>query len=261
MNECLAPARPSPRFRRFFGRYSERLIRKRFNAIRVERESLELLRGLKNDSGPILLAMNHASWWDPLVGLVLCERFLPHHTGSAPMELAQWETFRFMRKLGLFGVDPGHPDAFRAMVDHVKGLIDTTPRTVFVITPQGAFADVRTPVLVRPGLAALAAQIPHAKLLSVACEYAFWTDQRPEIFLRAAHIHRPQVLSTPAWHRAISRTMQHNQTCLAGLVVSRDPAAFELLISRRGSSVNPAYDLLAKLRGRSTEVRSREHTA
>lgn len=261
MSGCLAPARPSPRFRRFFGRYSVRLINKRFNAIRVERASVGVLNSLRDDPGPILLAMNHASWWDPLLGLVLCERFLPYHTGSAPMDMEQWKTFRFMRKLGLFGVDPGHPDALRAMVDHVSGLIEAMPRTVFVITPQGAFADVRTPVRVRPGLATLAAHLPHAKLYSIACEYAFWTDQRPEVFLRATQIQRPVAPTTPGWHRAITRAMQQNQADLAGLVVNRDPDAFDLLFTRSGSRVNPAYDLMARIRGRSTEVRSREHTA
>ncbi|RMH30451.1 MAG: hypothetical protein D6692_02045 [Planctomycetota bacterium] len=244
-----------------FGWYTTRLIKKRFNALRVERKSIEILNSLRDDKGPILLAMNHASWWDPLIGLVLCERFLPYHTGSAPMDMEQWKTFRFMRRLGLFGLDPGHPDALREMVDHVSGLVEARPRTVFVITPQGAFTDVRTPIRVRPGLATLATRLPHAKLYSVACEYAFWTDQRPEVFLRVTQVQRPVVSTIPGWQRAIKRGMQQNQDELGGLVVKRDPDAFDLLVACSGSRVNPAYDLMAKIRGRSTVVRSREHTA
>lgn len=44
---------------------------------------------------------------------------------------------------------------------------------------------------------------------------------------------------------------------LAAQVIRRDPEAFESLVSRRGASVNPAYDLLLRLRGRQGEIATR----
>lgn len=254
MPVAIAPARPSAGFRRVFAWYTRRLASKRFNAVRLTHESIETLDTAHRHDGPVILAMNHASWWDPLVGLLIAERFFPERPSAAPMAMEQWETFKFMRKLGIFGVETDHPGAMDRMGDHVGTLFREQPRTLLAITPQGEFADVRTPVRIRPGISAIAADQPAARVLSIALEYAFWTDQRPEVFVSAARIERPEANSTPAWHRAITRSMRANAQSLSEAVIARDPSRFVEPFERRGAGVNATYDTLAKLRGKSTRI-------
>ncbi len=254
MPNPIAPAKPSPGFRRVFAWYTRRLASKRFNAIRFERSSIAGLDAAHHHDGPIVLAMNHASWWDPLIGLLIAERFFPGRPSAAPMAMEQWETFRFMRKLGIFGVDPHHPDSMRLMADHVCRLFDRAPRSLLAITPQGEFADVRTQVRIRPGISSIAAARADAKVLSVSIEYGFWTDQRPEVFVKATEAERPDVPSTAAWHRSITRSMRTNAAALSGMVITRDPARFVEPFGRSGPGVNATYDALARLRGKPSRI-------
>ncbi|MEM9373205.1 MAG: hypothetical protein AAGA55_06135, partial [Planctomycetota bacterium] len=109
---------------------------------------------------------------------------------------------------------------------------------------------------IRPGISMIAARHPHVKLLTIAIEYAFWNDQRPEIFVRAAPVERPNTPGTPAWHRAIARAMRENASDLARGVIARDPAFFTEPFQRSSTRINPVYDAMARLRGRSTRLPS-----
>lgn len=254
MTEAITPAKHSAGFRRVFAWYTRRLVSKRFNAIRFTADSIAALESAHRHDGPIILAMNHASWWDPLLGLLISERFFQHRPSAAPMAMEQWNTFKFMRKLGIFGVHTDHPDAINQMTAHVETLFDEQHDTLLAITPQGEFADVRVPVRIRPGISSIAAVRPDAVIISVAFEYAFWTDQRPEVFVRASAVDRPEASSTAAWHRAITRSMRANAEALSEAVIARDPTRFVEPFERRGASVNRTYDTITKLRGQSAHI-------
>jgi hypothetical protein len=254
MSPTIAPARPSQRFRRVFAWYTRRLVSKRFATVRFDPDSIRTLEQHNLHDGPVVLAMNHASWWDPLLGLLIAERYFADRASAAPMAIEQWNTFKFMRKLGIFGVDTNQPDAMQRMAEHVGALFDREPRSLLAITPQGEFADVRLPVRIRPGTSAIAAARPDAKLIALAIEYTFWTDQRPEVFVRARTVERPDSISTAAWHRAITRSMRANAASLAASVIARDASRFTEPFAQHGAGVNRIYDAVAKLRGRSTRI-------
>ncbi|NBV62900.1 MAG: hypothetical protein EBR71_00200 [Planctomycetes bacterium] len=57
----------SPRFTAFFGWYVERKLRGAFHAVRILPESDAALQAMRAHAGPVLVALNHASWWDPLI--------------------------------------------------------------------------------------------------------------------------------------------------------------------------------------------------
>lgn len=253
------PAAYSARFSRFFGWYTRRLFNKRFAAVRLTPESGGVLEDAARRSGPLLIAMTHGSWWDPLIGLILAERFTPRRQPLAPMEHEQLAKFRFMTRLGIFGIDPDHPAALAHTTDYLLDRFRQTPETALWITPQGQFADPRAPIRLRPGLAALAARLEGPRVITIAIELAFWTEQRPEVFLRIASV-TPATTNTPGWHRAITTSMQHNADELARLVIARDPAAFVTLpLSRNAGTggVNPVYDLWLRLRGKDPKLNAR----
>jgi 1-acyl-sn-glycerol-3-phosphate acyltransferase len=261
----LTPATPSPRVQRVFAWYAERLLRRRFAAVRYAPGSEAALEAAASADAPILLVMSHASWWDPIVGAFLWRRWMPTRAAFAPMDAHELNRFRFMRKLGLFGIDPDDPRSLPVMVDYLRARVAESPRTLLAITPQGRFTDPRSPLVVRPGAAAVAARLAVRHAIAVAVEYAFWSDQKPEVFLRATPIAPPITPPVDAgpgvrgssrvgdWHEAISGTMARNGEALASLVVAREPAAFTDAL-RSKASIHPVYDLWLSMTGRGRSI-------
>lgn len=261
--EFAGPASPDPsvlwpaRRRRLsasiFSWWVGRMFRKRFHALRVASGTLEHLRALDAAPGPSMVLLSHSSWWDPLIGLILCRRVTPGRLPIAPMQLDQLRKFKVLRSLGMFGLDPDRPESLGAMVRHVREECRREPRTTLWITPQGEFADVRAPVRVRPGAAAVAAELEGVRVVAIAIELAFWTDRRPEVLLRVTPV-TAGTSTLMGWQRAIQSAMEQNAAELARLVIARDPAAFELLVGGRGAATHPVYDLWLRLTGRGTMV-------
>lgn len=250
----LIDGRPSPLVSRWFTRYAARMLRRQFASVRLTPGGREVLEDAARSEGPLILAMNHASWWDPIVGAALMGRFFADRPALTPMADTELRRFRFMRRLGMFGIDQTRRDALRRLTSYALDRFETEPRSVLCITPQGAFTDVRTPIRARPGAAAVAARAPGVRVLLVSCEYTFWQERRPEIFIRAVGAARPAAGSTGAWRRSIERDMEDNRTALAAAVIARDGSAFEPLLTGKGSHVHPVYDLLLRLRGRSARI-------
>ena len=257
MTQVIAPARHSERFLQFFGWYSCRLLRKRFASVRFADGSDAIIRNAADSDRPVVIAMNHPSWWDPIIGVTIKHLYMRKRSAISPVDMAMYKRFGFMKRLGLFGIDLDHPNATSAMLEYVRGCVDVNPDLALFITPQGEFCDVRTPVVVRPGIAAVAQSLRDPTVLSLAIEIAFWHDQRPELLLRAEHCDQPAHPTTTGWVRTIRETMHHNTDRLAKLSVARDSEAMTPVLARNGSSVNPAFDLWQRARGRSATVSPR----
>lgn len=260
--QVLWPAARSARVAAACAWWFNRMMAKDWHAVRLAPASGQpeagagVLSRLDALDEPAIVVMNHASWWDPLVGLWLANRLTPRRVLSAPMELRQLRTFAFFRRLGVFGLDPDHPGAIDALTAYVQSLCAAQPRSTLWITPQGQFADVRTPVRVRPGAAAAAARLGLTRVVSVAIEYGFWTDRRPEVFLRVAQVHAPEGPargSTATWTRTLTDAMQANADALAALVMARDAAGFDVLLGG-SAKINPLYDAWLRLRGKGRAI-------
>lgn len=249
---ALIPATPSPRVRTVFTGMVGGKMRGAFHTVRVARGSRAVLERVSTGDRPALVLLNHASWWDPILALMLWLEFFPKREPYGPIDRDELQRFGILKKVGLFGIDPDDPASMTAMRDYLVELTARDPRLALVVTPQGHFADVRDEVVPRPGAAAMAATLAPDRAVSVAVEYAFWVDQKPEIFLRAVEIDCAEA-STLGWHRRITDAMRANQAALAPLVRARDAAAFEPLspmFAPKVTGTNPFYDLWLRLTGR-----------
>ena len=268
---CIVPALPSPVLKKAFGWWLRRMFRSDFHSVRILSGTDRFLTQLGESSDPAIVVANHSAWWDPLLGLYLHDRFMAGRAALAPMDAAQLRRFSFFRRLGIFGIEPDSPHSLKAMTGYVRGEFERNPRSTVWITPQGEFADVRLPIRVRPGAAALAAQLSESRvdMVALAIEYVYWTDRRPELMLAVRPVERPKAdeadggrSSTPDWTRAIRDTMQANATALAEAVISRDDGRFDLLVGRSSEAgtarVNPLYDVWLRATGRAGVVRARE---
>lgn len=247
-------------FCRLFRWYASRLVRKNFNAMRLAVGGDRVLAGLDAHDGPTMLLLNHQSWWDPILTAALARRYARNREVFAPMDRAMVEQFKFMRKLGLFGVDLDNPGAFKAMVKYVNALADSNPRPSFWITPQGEFADVRAPLELRPGAAAIASRLDSAgrppRVVSLAIEYTFWEDRKPELLLLARPCRSPERSTTSLWQRRMTGSLDAAMRDLAKLSMARDATAFETVLGRGSSGVNPIYDAILRITGRQTSIES-----
>ncbi|MFO0785081.1 MAG: lysophospholipid acyltransferase family protein [Phycisphaerales bacterium] len=253
------PAAYSGRFTHYFTLYVRRLFRKSFAAVRILPEHADALASLANADKPVLVLLSHCSWWDPLLSLVLHRHYTPAREPMAPMEASQLAKFAIFRKIGIFGIEPDDPASLEEMGRYVAGCFARNPRCTLWITPQGRFTDPRSPIEIRPGGAAVAARTPDISVVCLAIEYAFWTNQKPEVFISLRPVAPPQRRdSTASWHRAILETMTANAGLLASAVISRDPAEF-LPVFDSGSArgTNWWYDLWLRIRGRSSHVEDR----
>jgi hypothetical protein len=221
--------------------------------VRIAKSTSAHLRALEAHTAPAIVVLNHASWWDPLVALMLAQQYCPSRTGCAPMDREMLEKFGFFRKLGIFGVDPDDPRTLPAMRDYVLQHFAQSTKPTLWITPQGKFTDVRAAIALRPGVASIAARAVDVSVVCVAAEYAMWTEKKPELLLRANPVPRPQRSSTVAWHGAMTAAMQENADELAKLVIARAPHAFDTILSS-SHGVNPIVNLWARVRGKDAKV-------
>ena len=165
---------------RWFTWYSRGYLRRHFHSLRVSRAGLP-----PETSGlPLVLFTNHASWWDPLVGLVLKTHFFADRALFAPIDAAMLTRYGMFRKLGFFGVEQC---SRRGAVEFLRmsETILQSSNHLLAVTPQGRFADVRErPIRFKAGLGHLATRVERALFLPMATELVFWEERLPEVLVR-----------------------------------------------------------------------------
>ena len=242
-------------FRGFFAWRLRKGFPKSFHAVRLANGSRAVLDRAAAHDGPLVVASNHQSWWDPLVGFLVHDAWFRARRPLSPMDATQLAKFGFFRKLGVFGVDPDDASGLRPFVRYVESQFREHPRSALMLTPQGRFVDPRDAVKVRPGVAMVMARVPTAHAVAVAIEYAFWNDRRPEVFLLASRVEPPaDPADSRAWEEAFDRAMNANAADLAALVRARDAAAFECIAGGGGTRTHPVYDRWLRITGRDPSI-------
>jgi 1-acyl-sn-glycerol-3-phosphate acyltransferase len=230
---------------RGFRKYACRYVRKQFHAVRLSKSGAPL----PATDEPLLVVLNHPSWWDPLIGLVLSRGFAGRDQYAA-IDAVAVQRYRFFARLGFVGVDP---HSFRGAADFLRTgkAILSQPNTVFWVTAQGRFTDVRErPLALRSGVGHLAARLESGIVLPVALEYTFWTERTPEALIRVGEPLR--VADHPGssgkeWTARIEAALTRTLDALNAETMARDPAAFTELLSGR-AGVGGVYDVWRRLK-------------
>lgn len=225
---------------RGFRKYAVKYVRKHFHAVRLSKSSAPVPTG----DDPLLIVLNHPSWWDPLICLVLSREFDPREQYAA-IDAEAVRKYRFFTRLGFFGVDQHSLRGAAAFLRTGTALL-SRPNAAVWVTAQGRFADVRTrPLGLRSGVGHLAAQLERGYVLPVGLEYTFWTERTPEALVRvgpplsiAGH-HRQ---SGKAWAERIEAALTETLDGLNREAMSRDPGLFTPLLDGR-TGVGGVYDV------------------
>ena len=243
-----------------FAAYTRGYVRRHFHALRILRSGLPP----HDEMRPVVIFLNHASWWDPLVCLLLSREFFASRTSFAPIDAAMLERYGFFKHLGFFPVKPQSMRGVFHFLRTTHAILASADHAVW-LTPQGRFMDVRErPLRLQDGLGALAAREPGAAFIPLAIEYSFWTEPRAEILVSFGEPIVPAkepACNVGEWTRVFTDALEATQDELAARSCRRDPAEW-LTLNRGKSGVSGFYDAWRWLRARARgEKFAPEHQA
>jgi 1-acyl-sn-glycerol-3-phosphate acyltransferase len=243
----------SRRFQRLFGWYARHYLRKHLHALRGHISALPAI----DSDVPVIVYLNHASWWDPLVAIIVAREFFPDRLHYAPIDAKGLNKYRFLSRLGFFGIEPGTVRGARRFLG-AASTVCSSPSAALWLTPQGRFADPRErPVRLEPGLGHLLCRLDRAFVLPLAVEYPFWEERTAEALALGGSplIVGPQERHTPEqWTSRLAERLEAAQDELAAFSLARDSGSFQTIVAGR-AGVGGIYDLWREatsiLRGKS----------
>jgi 1-acyl-sn-glycerol-3-phosphate acyltransferase len=215
--------------------YARRYLRRHFRSIQLNGSAPDF----SASRGPYVVFLNHPSWWDPLVCLVVARHFARPLRHAAVIDSAALERYPIFRRLGFFGVEKdgfrGARALLRMAAEHLS-----SPARVLWLTPQAEFVDQRVrPVKLRPGLSHLAARHPRATFIPLALDYSFGPARLPSVHLRFGRPFQPRLPApgdTSTLNAELCSALQSAMDKLAQEVVSGVPeGSLELLSGQRGT--------------------------
>lgn len=241
-----ALASRSPFMVRFFGRAFERTLAADFHAVRLSRSGTRPAA----DAPKLAIYLNHPSWWDAVICVVVAKRLFPTLIFRAPIDAAMLKRYRFMARIGLFGIEQGTRRGAADFMTICREVF-ADPRNLLMITAQGRFADTRErPLRLEAGIAHLADIDAKISFVPLAVEYCFWAERKPELLLRFGPILSAQELARLPNGERLGRLEQALQDTMDGLAkeaMIRNEEAFETIFTgKRG--VHPLYDAWRRAR-------------
>jgi 1-acyl-sn-glycerol-3-phosphate acyltransferase len=202
-----------------------------------------------NDA-PVLVCLNHPSWWDPLVALALADATFGDRVHYAPIDATALARYRLFERIGFYGIES---DSWSGAATFLRtgNAILANSRSVLWITAQGRFTDVRTrPPELRPGIGHLIHAAGSVTVVPLALEYTFWEERTPEVLAcwgSPVRIASGRTLSAEAWTRDIAGRLEQAMDRLAELAKTRDRSAFEAVLTGK-AGVGGVYDVFRRVR-------------
>jgi len=229
----------------WFHWYLQRFFPKHFHSFAVS--NAVQLQQIPSDAS-LIVFVNHASWWDPLVALVLGRRYFPDRKLFAPIDAAALKKYPFMERLGFFAVEQESLQGAGSFLKTARAILDDPGNSIW-LTPEGQFADPRQRDLsFQPGLAHLASKLKVGVLLPVAIEYPFWEERLPEVLVRVG---KPILVAEHAgvgkeqWQAILESGLRDAQTKLEADSIHRRSDNFEIVMSGK-LGVNWLYDSMRR---------------
>lgn len=231
----------SPAMVRFFGRVMARSMSRRFNAVRLARPGWPDLPSGR----PAIIYLNHPSWWDPAFLIVMGTTQFRNRPGFGPMDATMIARFPFMKRIGLFGIEPASAVGGTTFLRVARRVL-MDPTAMLWITAEGEMADPRRrPVTLRPGVARLLAHVPEAVLVPLALDYPFWRESRPEALARFGQPIDARTLNgkpPEAVAVELAGALREVMDALTEDAISREAGRFTTLLRGR-AGVGGVYDL------------------
>lgn len=235
---------PSRRAIGLFSIYLRWYLRRHFHSLRVANAGR-----IPSQAAPLILFVNHASWWDPLTAMILGQALLPEREHYAPMDATSLEHYGIFKPMGFFAVDGASARGASQLLRAGHEVL-SRPGSVLWITPESQFNDVRKrPVIFRPGLGALMSRSGRLTCVPIAIEYTFWNERRPEILVNVGEpleIADGAMEDARTWTNLLSYATSATLDELTMLSTERDADAFETILVG-GGGIGGVYEMWKRL--------------
>ncbi len=236
--------KPSRFLLRFFDIYLSLYVPFRFNGLR-----LAFAERFPVDTRPLIVVINHPSWWDPLTSILISRFLMRRADHYAPIDALSLPRHRILGGLGLFPVEQGTP---RGAVQFLRAAqrVLADRNAVLWLTPQGGFTDVRVrPVVFKSGLASLIKRLDEVTVLPLAYEYTYWDEPKPEMLACCGEPLRfKRGRAGGEAGGQVAAALGRAQDELAGLASMRDPRLFTTVMAGKGGLRAAGRNVLAALR-------------
>ncbi|WP_207901359.1 lysophospholipid acyltransferase family protein [Acidipila rosea] len=237
--------RSSPVLLSLFLLYLRWYVSRHFHGLRLAHGE----RFRQSGSGPLIVCVNHPSWWDPLTCLLLSRALLPDAEHYAPMDAGMLAQYSFFSKLGLFPVEQGTARGAAQFLRSAQQVL-ALPKAALWITPQGAFTDVRVrPVALKGGVGSLVERLGACTVVPLSIEYTFWNERLPEILASCGEPLRLENVTAPVANAKVAAAMEAAQEELAQLAITRSSACFQTILAG-GAGLDSVYGLWQRMRGK-----------
>lgn len=237
--------RYSPRLVAWFVTWLEGYFRRSFDGVRLAKAGAAPALA----DGPLIVYANHPSWWDPIHFLLIARHAVPGRRAYGPMDAEALDRYRFFKRIGVFGIDPG---SRRGAVEFLRTgrAVLASPGASLWVTAQGEFCDPRRrPLVLQPGVAHLASELERGIVLPLAVEYPFWNERLPEALSRFGEpidVAANALASVAEWTRLLEQRLEVAMNALAEDAAARDPGRFHTLVLGR-AGVGGVYDRWRRL--------------
>ncbi len=235
----------SPRLVSLFLAYLSWYLPRQFHALRVAHAER-----FPAAAHPLIVCINHPSWWDPLTILLLSRYVAPHRFAHAPMEAEALEHYGFFRRIGAFPVDNRSPRAAAQFLRQAKEIL-ASPQAILWMTPEGQFTDVRDRSTAwKAGSAALTRHLDACTVVPLAIEYTFWDERLPEILCLVGEpiqFSKHDEENIDARNSRLQTAMVTAQDQLTTRSIQRDASLFTTVFAGR-AGVSAFYDLWQRVK-------------
>ncbi len=211
--------------------YARRMIRRSFHVFAVDLSTFDYASLEKNV--PLVISSNHPGWWDPIIGMLLCQDHFQDRVFYAPIDAEALKKYRIFQKLGYFGIEANSRQGASDFIDQAAHVLKSGTGSLW-ITPEGRFTDVRDhaqPLM--PGLAHLATKTPRLHCVPLAIEYVFSEERLPLLLckLGSAIADSSDAKSTKSeWQARFTEQLRSTQQSLAESVITRRWESFDVVV-------------------------------
>ena len=246
----LVPSKPqySPLLRSYFLKYTAYVLRRSFHAIHIRGTAPSRLTDAQ---GPLVVVLNHSSWWDLLIGGWLDAQLIGGESYGV-MDAVQLRRYAIFKRMGVIGVDRSSIGGASSFLREVSALLKDMNRTLW-ITPQGEIcSSYFRPIIFQPGLAHLAAALGTFQYLHVAIQYEFCGERLPEAFVQFSVprlMRMESLVSAKTWMRQAANDLENDLDSLQSAVRVNARQEFSTLL-KGGGGTSPVYDLYRRINSR-----------
>lgn len=232
-----------------FYKFLPRFMKGKFHSVAVN--STALVPATIQESDSLVVYANHASWWDPMIAMLLADRVFPQFKMYAPIDADALEKYKIFKKMGFY---PVQRDSSRGAGEFLKTsrTILRVPGNTIWMTPEGRFVDPReADVSFMPGLSHLATKLSGSAeeknshrvwFVALAIEYVFWEESKPELLAwfappiqaTAESVHGADMKQ--AWNDQLQLRLREAQAELKAASIARDSSQFEILLGGKAGS-------------------------